>query len=264
MRALALLTTTFALYRAAYCSPEPDAKAEPYLNTSPQQLGGPLQLFKRQGCPTNYNACNSLGDAGACCPSDTVCARDQNGNVACCPINASCTGVIGGTATGTSAATATSPFVLGGTTTTSVSSPITTSQATLGPGYSTVPNQYYPFIAIPTTYANAQQCLSAYTACQSASTACFNSLAGQAGVTVSGIGSQGVTQTAGVGSNPQSAASICSSLSAQGCFAISTQVCSNFGTVTSQAGGPVPVARCTGVFYTAAAAAFAGVAGLAL
>lgn len=249
MRSLALFNTILALSWTIQAE-------QPYIEAlSPKGNS----LIKRQGCASGYAACSALGASGICCPNDTVCARDQNGNVACCPTNAVCTGVISGTLRGSS----TTPFVLGGSSTTTGGSQMTS--------YPTLSNVPYPFIHIPTSYANAQSCLNAFTACQSASTACFNSLAGINGVTVSGIGSLGVTQagaTATLGA--QSASTICSSLSQSGCYGIQSAQCSQFGTAGStqttgfvQANaGPAATARCSGALYTAAAAAFAG-AGMA-
>lgn len=94
-------------------------------------------------------------------------------------------------------------------------------------------------------------------------------------MTVSGLGTQGVTQAAATGSVPvESASSICSSLSQSGCYGIQSSICSQFGsgtaaaTVTQTTGfvqanvGALAAPRCTGAFYTAAAAAVAG-AGIA-
>lgn len=278
MRLLALFTAACTLFYTAHATAEADPIPQPYLNALPNQAAGPLQLLKRQSCPSGYSACSALGASGTCCPSGTVCARDQNGNVACCPNNAVCTGAISGTASRSTGTSSTTPFVLGGSTT-QTSAPTITASATLAAGYSTLSNALFPFLVIPTTYANSQQCLNAYSSCQSASTACFNSLAGQVGVTISGVGSLGVTQAAVTGTVAQSAASICSSLSAQGCYNIQSTICSGFGsgtgsgisTVTTgfvQANlGPAAKARCTGAMYTAAAAvavAGAGVAGMAM
>lgn len=56
-------------------------------------------LEKRQGgttCPASYSACAALGAPGLCCRRNTNCAVDQAGHVACCPVNAACTGTIRG------------------------------------------------------------------------------------------------------------------------------------------------------------------------
>ncbi|KIV78817.1 hypothetical protein PV11_06426 [Exophiala sideris] len=179
-------------------------------------------LVKRSGCGSGYNACSGLGASSICCPTGTNCALDDAGHVACCPTNAKCTGTIGGTAT----AVATSS-------TTSTTSPATTTTGVAGGG-STVPNNYYPFVYIPTSYANAALCTSAYSSCQSASTSCFASLAGANGVTVSGLGG-GITVAGTSGTVLSSASSICSSLSAKGCYSLQETQCSIFGTASGSA-----------------------------
>jgi len=265
MRALALLTTISTLYPTACSLADTEPQTQPYLNALSGRSASPIFLLKRQSCPSDHTSCSSLGQADACCPDDTDCALDLNGNIACCPTNAVCTGVISGIATASSSTTG---FVLGTSTQASPS-------PTLAAGYSTVPNQYYPFVLIPTTYANSQQCLSAYSTCQADSTACFNSLAGQNGVTVTGIGTLGITQAGVTGTLASGASSICSSLYLQGCYGLQSTVCNQFGSETGAAtqtasfvqvnGGQAAAARCTGAFYTAAAAvAGAGVARMAM
>lgn len=266
MRALALLTTISALAPTAYSLADAEPETHPYLSTLSGRSANPLLLFKRQSCPTDHTSCSAVGSAGSCCPNDTNCALDPNGNVACCPKNAVCTGVISGSAPASTGSSSTSGFVLG--TSSTPSSPSPTAGATLAPGYSTVPNQYYPFVLIPTSYPNSQECQSAYSTCQSASTACLNSLAGQNGVTISGIGSLGVTQAGVTGALASSASSICNSLYQEGCYGLQSTVCNQFGSGTGVATqttgfvqvneGPAAVARCTGALYTAAAAAVAG------
>jgi len=251
MRALALLTTISTLYSTACSLANAELETQPYRSPLSGRSPNPLFLLKRQSCPSDTTSCSSTGEAGACCPNDTTCALDSNGNIACCPTDAVCTGVIGATATASQA----SP------------SPTVTA------GYSTVPNQYYPFVLIPTTYANSQQCLSAYSTCQSDSTACFSSLGGQYGVTVTGIGTLGITQAGVTATLASGASSICSSLYQQGCYGLQSTACNQFGSGTGVATqtasfvqinqGHAAAARCTGAFYTAAAVvAGAGVAGM--
>jgi len=208
-------------------------------------------LVKRQSCPSGYNVCSSLGASDVCCPSDTTCALDQANHVACCPLGAVCTGTIGGTLTGSAT---TSGFVLGGTTTLSTTTS-TTNFATpsLTLTGSTVPNQFFPFVYIPTTYANAALCTSAYSNCQAESTACFNSLAGVNGVTISGLGG-GITQVGNTGTILSSASSICSSLSMQACYGLQTTQCSAFPSATGVGGATVTVTASDSAFVQAAAA----------
>ncbi|EXJ77620.1 hypothetical protein A1O3_09848 [Capronia epimyces CBS 606.96] len=238
-------------------------------------------LVKRQSCNSGLNSCSGLGADSVCCPSGTNCALDEAGHIACCPSNAVCTGTIAGTLTGsgsgTGSATGTSSTsggpVLGGTTSsTTASSPQITSLTTgVSGGGSTVPNNFYPFIYIPTTYANADLCTSAYSSCQSASTSCLVSLAGANGVTVSGFGG-GITVQGTSGTVLSSASSICSSLSAVGCYNLQETQCSIFGsgsggTATTTTGfvqvgndGPRQTA-CPGMLYAAGAGAVFGAVG---
>lgn len=213
-------------------------------------------LVKRQSCSAGYNSCSNLGADTVCCPSGTNCATDEAGHVACCPFNAVCTGTIDGSVIGTSSTTSTGsavlggtssttstgPAVLGGTTTSStstVSGSITPTTGVAGGG-STVPNTFYPFIYIPTSYANADLCSSAFTSCQQQSTACLTSLAGANGVTVSGLGG-GITVQGASGTILSQASSICSSLSAIGCYNLQETQCSIFGSAT----GVTPTATTT-------------------
>lgn len=263
MRHLALLSIAL-IWASGQAQLLVDYEAQGYLDTLKAQDDVLGRLLKRQACASNYKQCTAISAPGSCCPNDTDCARDQNGNAACCPSGNVCTGAVSGTATRT-ASTSTTPFVLGGTTQTSAT---ITASAPLASGYSTLSNAYYPFLVIPTTYANQQDCLSAYSSCQSASTACFSSLAGQNGVTISGVGSQGITQAGASGTIAQSAQSICSTLYQSGCYNIQTSVCTNFasGGSTQSTGfiqaGAAPTRR-TGAMYTAAAAAAVAGAGMA-
>jgi len=203
-------------------------------------------LIKRASCPTNYNSCSSLGSSDTCCPSDTNCSLDQAGNVACCPFSASCTGTIAGTATASGSVTSStsSNFILGGTTTTTTPSVQTTPAGVAGGG-STVPNAAYPFVYIPTSYANSILCSSYYTSCQSESTSCLAALEGN-GVTVAGVTTQ---QGASTTLPSASAASICSTLSLSACYNLQLSQCSNFGSGT--AGTATTTA--SGLFQSAAA-----------
>lgn len=237
--------------------------ADPLLGLSAHGL-----LIKRQNnCQSGYNSCANLNEAGACCPPNTNCARDQVGNIACCPVGAFCTGTIRGTAS--ASGTSSGGFVLGGTTTTTTSSsPSPTTNPGVEGGGSTVPNNFFPFIYIPTSYANADLCTSAFSSCQTASTSCFVSLAGQNGVTVSGFGG-GVTVQGASGTVITSASSICSSLSQEGCYGLQETQCANFGTgggpAATQTTGFVQVGNsgprqtaCPGMVYAAGAGVVVG------
>lgn len=162
-------------------------------------------LLPRAGnCASSGTSCSSLGAPSLCCPSQSVCALDPLNNVACCPKNAACTGTISPVST----------------------LPTSTVTATVTPAPSpgsAVPNAYFPFTYLPITYANAAACSSSYLGCQSAYTACTNSLggAGANGITVAQGG--GVTVLAPVGS--ASAQQICQSLSDRACYGLQLASC---------------------------------------
>lgn len=98
----------------------------------------------------------------------------------------------------------------------------------------------FVFTYIPTSYANAQLCETAYSVCQQQSSACFSSLGGVNGVTVSVIGGGGTTVNGGGSAQTvTNAAGVCSSLSSQACYGIQEAQCTNFGTGGGSAGGVV-------------------------
>ncbi len=240
-----------------------------------QADGSPLA--KRQGCQSGYNACSNLGADEACCPPDTSCTLDQVGHVACCPVNAACTGTVDVTITGTVSAsslptgsTSTTGIILGTTSTTAFQS-FGTLTGVEG-GYSTVPYSLYNFIYIPTSYANADLCFTAFSQASAQSTACLTSLAGVNGVTVSGVGF-GITVAGASGTVISAAASICSSLSSRAVYGSQSDVCSSVGggvttgVATDSTGGLVPQnamprqTACPGFVYAAGAGAVMGAMG---
>ena len=207
----------------------------PYIEQTVQEVGGSARdLLRRQNsCGSGFISCASLGGVGACCKSNAMCALDQAGHVACCPVGSACTGTINAgsvMATGLSSAS---------TMASSSSSQPTTTLSTTGNGAqitglrSTVQNPYFPFIYLPTTFSNAADCSSSFSSCGSAFTSCTSSLGGGA----NGITAPGVTITGpGVGATAQSslpsasAASICSSLSTQACYPLQLTNCPMYGT----------------------------------
>ncbi|RMD40275.1 hypothetical protein DV735_g4852, partial [Chaetothyriales sp. CBS 134920] len=264
----AAVLTALAIVRASLAF---DGQYSPFSDALLARSDDELRLVQRQdACQTGYNPCD--GSTGACCPDGSNCTRDAAGNVACCPTGALCTGII--TVTGSSlslATTTTTSGVIVSSTPTSGESTITTafSSAVLptsgvAGGGSTVPNAFYPFVYIPTSYANANLCLSAYSYCQYQSTACAESLGGS-GVTVSNAGGGGITiQGAGSATlNPISASSICSSLSSAACYGLTSAQC---GTPTTGTDGLSTTATffnegprqtaCPGAIYAAGAGAF--------
>jgi len=255
MRAIAVAFISAVVHTIGTAANDYSPYSDPFLALLDESF-----LAKRQGCQSGYSSCSNLGAANACCPSNTNCALDQAGNVACCPFNAVCTGTIDGTITGS---------VTSSTTSTSASSLITG----VAGGGSTVPNAFYPFVYMSTSYANADLCSSAWSSCQTASTSCFSSLAGVNGVTVSGFGG-GITVQGSSGTILSSASSICSSLSQSACYGVQETQCSVFGgasggtaTATATAGfvqpgnaGPVQT-PCPGLIYAAGVGVIVGAVG---
>ncbi|RDL42107.1 uncharacterized protein BP5553_02086 [Venustampulla echinocandica] len=207
------------------------------------------ELLKRDGnCPANYNSCSTLSAAygGACCTPGSVCTTDHARNIACCPVGAACTGTIA-RPTGTTSAevSTTGGAIIGGSTTgpgltatpTSGRSSSATGQSTIAPtaAPSVVPNSFFPFPYIATTYPNSVACNSAYEACQKNFAACTADLQGGAG---SGFGVTIVAPEGGVtvapatilNVGPASATSICNSLSQVACYNIQSTNCAQFGT----------------------------------
>ncbi|KAL1964654.1 hypothetical protein VTN77DRAFT_6680 [Rasamsonia byssochlamydoides] len=191
-----------------------------------------LRILKRQNnCPLGYSACSKEGNSGVCCQGGTTCTHDAANNIACCPTGASCTGSLTGTGTST-----TSGFMFPQST--SASTTATSPDATITG--STVPGAPYPFVYIPTTFANAETCSSYYSQCQSEFSSCLVSLGGAYGVTVAGAGSAGVTvQGAAAVTAISAAESICSSLSTKACYGLQEGYCTAFGTASATSTGGV-------------------------
>ncbi|KAL2012915.1 hypothetical protein VTN00DRAFT_440 [Thermoascus crustaceus] len=180
-----------------------------------------LRILKRHdnNCPAGYDPCSDLGNSEVCCRDGTRCSRDAANNIACCPTGASCTGSLTPT-TGPGAQSTGFMFPQ------STSASTTESNAAAITG-STVPNAPYPFVYIPTTFANAKTCSSYYSECQTQYSKCAVSLGGVHGVTVAGPGG-GITVQ---GSTPTGdAQSICSSLSREACYGLQVGYCTAFGT----------------------------------
>lgn len=237
------------------------------------------RLFKRQGCPGGFTNCGALGNSGACCPTNQVCARDSAGNVACCPVRALCTGTIGGTAPGTGVGSSTGAVIIGSSTGTLPSSVTATSgflfpsaTTTPAPSFtgSTVPGAVFPFVFIPTTFANAAECSSYATSCSNQYQSCLAALGGGVnGVTVSGA-NVGIT-VQGASTTVASASSVCSSLSQQACYGLQTGICPQYGSGTGTgvgtggftvgSGAAARATGCPGIMYAVGAGAMAGAAG---
>jgi hypothetical protein len=273
---LASLAVVFSAVSASYDGFSPYADPLDYADLS-------FKLLRRQACPGGYSNCGALGNSGACCPTNQVCARDAAGNVACCPLRAACTGTIGGTGTGPSTGTSTGPVLIGGSTGSSATPSVTatsgflfpsTTTATAAPSFtgSTIPGAVYPFVFIPTTFANAAECSSYATQCSNQYQSCLATLGGGVnGVTVSGanvgITVQGATTTVA------QASSVCSSLSQQACYGLQTGICPQYGSGTAtvpptgsggfavSSGAGARVTGCAGFIYAVGAGAMIGAAG---
>lgn len=199
---------------------------------------GSLELLRRQGsnCAEGYSVCNNIARPDLCCRTNQLCTADRAGNAACCPIGAACTGTIGvvvgpSSSISVSATTASSqagfstPTITGTATTTDFVQPSSNGAS----AHSTVPNSFFPFPYIPTTYTAAAACSSAYTSCQSDAASCTAALAsGREGVTISAPNG-GMTVTAVPSLGPESAQSICQSLSSKACYELNVEACGNFG-----------------------------------
>ncbi|CAI6248553.1 unnamed protein product [Periconia digitata] len=202
---------------------------------------GGLDLLRRQesNCASGYSVCTSINRPDICCRTNQVCSADRAGNAACCPIGAACTGTIGvivGPSTsisvsGTTASSQTgfSTPTITGTGTTDAPSFVQSPSNGASPARSTVPNSFYPFPFIPTTYTAAAACSSAYTSCQSDAASCTAALAdGRQGITISAPNG-GMTVTAVPSLGAQSAQSICQSLSSKACYELQVAACASFG-----------------------------------
>jgi hypothetical protein len=224
-----LLAPLLVAHLAALAAAEmPFEAAIPQLSsntTLPEDGTDSFELVPRQnnGCATSYYACAALNAPGLCCARTAICTADTRGAVACCPQGAQCTGALGQPA---ATATGTPTFVIASTT--APGGPFV--QQTNAPGLrSLVPNAFFPFFYIPTTYNNAAACSSAYSTCQSDAASCTTALAnGAMGVTISAPNG-GATITAVPSVGLQSAQQICASLSQQACSGLQVEACSAFG-----------------------------------
>lgn len=216
---------------------------------------GMFELLRRQNgnaCATGYYACANQNAPGLCCPRTAICTADLNSNVACCPQGSTCTGTLGAPAGPAQTASPGSSFVLATTTQNPFVQQTTVSNAAAG---STVPNAFYPFPIIATTYTNAAACSAAYTGCQTNAASCTTALAnGAQGVTVVAPNG-GATITAVPSVGLQSAQSICASLSLVACSGLQVEACRSFG----GEGSPATRVNCGG--YLMAGGVAVGIAG---
>ncbi|KAK0754077.1 hypothetical protein B0T18DRAFT_398445 [Schizothecium vesticola] len=198
-----------AVALAALLVPQTHGLQQPF---QPVETARVVQKRQGSGCLENFYSCAQYGAAfnGVCCQNGQTCRLDTNNNPACCPRNAICTGV---------------------------------APANFQPPNPTidfVPNPYYSFPYIATSFGNARACSQAIGQCSDSFQACTSQLGGQAGVgnyhvtvVVPGGGGTTVTGNGGINYGPASATSICSSLSRIACRDIQPGMC----TMTGAAGG---------------------------
>ncbi|CAG8953503.1 hypothetical protein HYFRA_00010253 [Hymenoscyphus fraxineus] len=229
-----VLTTSLSLFTSLSALQVPSILQSFYeAQTLTNDTAEPHELLKRDGnCAPNYNSCSTLAAnfGGACCIQGSTCTLDRARNVACCPIGAVCTGTV---ILGSAAPTG---IIIGGGATTgpAPNTPTTTApnnpnSATITAAPSVVPNAFFPFPIIPTTYPNSVLCASAYTACSQNFAACTANLGGAFGVTV--VAPQGGVTVAPTAVNlgVASANSVCSSLSQAACLNLRPSDCDRFG-----------------------------------
>jgi hypothetical protein len=192
-----------------------------------------LELFKRQNCAANYYYCSTVVSTAVCCSTDSLCSQDADGNAACCPLGAYCTGTIpiisnpaAATPTTTSTNLLTTTDSSGGLIiiTATLTQAVTTVAATVFTTAlaSYVSNPYnFPFPYLPTAFANSAACAAAYSSCATEYAVCTSDLQGGAGygVTISapGGGTTVARTTSGTSLGVASAASVCASLSNVAC-----------------------------------------------
>ncbi|KAL2865497.1 uncharacterized protein BJX67DRAFT_358107 [Aspergillus lucknowensis] len=163
-----------------------------------------LQLLKRDGnCPGGYSLCDG---SGVCCRTNAICTSDEADHVACCPSGASCTGTLTGSSSGDFQFPSTSDA-----TPTGNGGPEVTGSTISGA---------YPFLYVPTTFSDADQCSSYYDRCESDYSQCITHFGGGYGVTVTGGGAD-FTQTGGAAG----AVETCSSLRQSACHGLNLGVC---------------------------------------
>ena len=243
MRISTSLLIAFLSTACAISIPAPTPTACPF--TAPLLPGGQadpfFELLRRQNaCQAGYSPCTNLGAPNACCNVNAICTVDPNNHVACCPTGASCTGTIGATGSTSSGllvagagATVTTGNTIASTTGNSLF-PATTANFV----QSTVANQYFPFLYIPTTFANAGVCSSYYTSCQSEYSSCITSLGGAVKAATTAPAATNIQLTARqLATATGSAASVCSSLYSQGCYNLQQGYCASLSGATGAATG---------------------------
>ena len=201
-------SSTLHLFLLAILPPSSSTLTSPFLSPFEPGSGSGSGLLPRQAgnCGSNEVSCAALNFPNLCCPTRSICTYDPLNNPACCPLNAACTGTVNApTNTPTSSA---------------VTATITFAPT---PGQP-VPNAYFPFVYIATSFANSAVCSSALQGCQATFGACTSSLGSPAAAGVTVVANNGqVTVLAPVGA--ASAETICSSLSSRACYGLHQSQC---------------------------------------
>lgn len=204
------------------------------------------ELLARQtdGCISGTTSCANQGSAfnGICCADGQACALDADNSPACCPSGAVCTG--------------TAPSSYKPPTTTAVSY---------------VPNAYFSFPYIATSFSNAGACSRAVSQCSANYAACTADLAGGAGGAVTVVVPAGNGGTTTIGANAgttlptASATSVCQSLSSVACHSIQGSYCeagSTAGFTVGSANAAPTHLPCMGVVAGVAAGVGFGMMGI--
>ena len=219
-------------------------------------------LRRQDQCLSNQRFCPGTNGNSGCCSTNSQCATDDSGHIACCQNGAVCTGSLGDNTASLRGGTTTAPATAQTRTTATISQVTDNS-----PGRSIVVNPYFPYVYLPTTYQNADQCSAAFSSCRSEFSQCSSSLAtGGNDVTISGAGG-GITAQPALG--PASAGAICSSLSTKACYNLGLGNCPMYGTAAATGGGGtfsagnVAPTRCAQLYRVGVAVAV-GVAGQAM
>ena len=179
-------------------------------------------------CPANYNGCTNYNEPGVCCTNTAFCTVDSNAHLACCPSGKVCTGTV-------------AVSTISGAVVTSYSGLVTATGTGNFQFISTIQNAYFLFPVIPSTYANAAVCSTAYNTCQVEYSSCLVQLGATSGTVLNGVtisaSNGGTTVTGGAAATTVSdGASICSSLSSQACQGLQSSVCAQYAGPTSGSG----------------------------
>ncbi|KAI9890081.1 MAG: hypothetical protein M1814_004480 [Vezdaea aestivalis] len=229
---------TIPVFTSAQVPPTPSSAFLPFnlqLNILRRQtFAASASVSASASCPASYLPCSGSG-IGACCRQGTVCSNDAANHVACCPTSAVCTGTINvGTQTGSagSATSSTSSVTAAGTGSSSSGFivPAGVTSATQAVAGSTVSNQYYAFVALPTSFSNAAACSSGFSSCATEYQKCTNALGGNANaLTVGGANGAGITVGGATVSLGPSATQVCGSLSQEACRGLQLASCTAYG-----------------------------------